>query len=225
LHPSIRNRLSMETSTPLASLAVRLSCPIIKSANRAEVLPTPPMRFNCAHDSPYRRIGRRLRRLDDRVDAVTSEVHALARQDECCRRLTSVPGIGALTASAVLATIGNGAAFSKGRDFGAWLGLEPKQLSTGDRTILGRLSKRGNKYGRTLFIGARAVLAKPGSWAKFGLQGWLAAAAKRLHTITSRLRRLPTNSRALHGACSITAVHSRETSSHSPFRARAYASL
>jgi transposase len=183
------------------------------------------MRFNCAHDSPYRRIGRRLRRLDDRVDAVTSEVHALARQDECCRRLTSVPGIGALTASAVLATIGNGAAFSKGRDFGASLGLEPKQLSTGDRTILGRLSKRGNKYGRTLFIGARAVLAKPGSWAKFGLQGWLAAAAKRLHTITSRLRRLPTNSRALHGACSITAVHSRETSSHSPFRARAYASL
>ena len=122
------------------------------------------------------------RRLDDRVDAVTSEVHALARQDECCRRLTSVPGIGALTASAVVATIGNGAAFRKGRDFGAWLGLVPKQLSTGDRTILGRLSKRGNKYMRTLFIiGARAVLAKPGSWAKFGLEGWLAAAAKRLH--------------------------------------------
>ena len=52
----------------------------------------------------------------------------------------SVPGIGALTASAVVATIGNGAAFTKGRDFGAWLGLVPKQLSTGDRTILGRLS-------------------------------------------------------------------------------------
>jgi transposase len=92
------------------------------------------------------------RRLDDRVDAVTSEVHALARQDECCRRLTSVPGIGALTASAVVATIGNGAAFSKGRDFGAWLGLVPKQLSTRDRTIFGRLSKRGNKYVRRLFI-------------------------------------------------------------------------
>ena len=50
-----------------------------------------------------------------------------------------------------MATIGNGAAFTKGRDFGAWLGLVPKQLSTGDRTILGRLSKRGNKYMRTLF--------------------------------------------------------------------------
>jgi transposase len=58
-------------------------------------------------------------RLNDRVDAVTSEVQALARQDEGCRRLMSVPGIGALTASAVVATIGNGAAFTKGRDFGA----------------------------------------------------------------------------------------------------------
>src|ERR1700739_3378861 len=57
------------------------------------------------------------RRLDDRVDAVTSEVQALARQDAGCRRLMSVPGIGALTASAVVATIGNGAAFTKGRDF------------------------------------------------------------------------------------------------------------
>ena len=70
----------------------------------------------------------------------------------------------------------------QGARLGAWLGLVPKQLSTGDRTILGRLSKRGNKYVRTLFIiGARAVLAKPGSSAKFGLEGWLAGAAKRLH--------------------------------------------
>jgi transposase len=125
-------------------------------------------------------LGDDWRRLDNRVDAVTGEVQALARQDEGCRRLMSVPGIGTLTSSA--ATIGNGAAFTKGRDFGAWLGLVPKQLSTCDRTILGRLSKRGNKYMRTLFIiGARAVLAKPGSWAKFGLEGWLAPAAKRLH--------------------------------------------
>jgi len=87
-----------------------------------------------------------------------------------------------MTASAVVAAIGNGAAFAKGRDFGAWLGLVPKQISTGDRTVLGGLSKRGNKYVRTLFIiGTRAVLARPASWAKFGLEGWLTAAAKRLH--------------------------------------------
>lgn len=122
------------------------------------------------------------RRLDDRVDTVTGEIQTLARQDESCQRLMSVPGIGPMTASAMVATIGNGEAFSKGRDFGAWLGLVPRQLSTGDRTVLGGLSKRGNKYVRTLFIiGARAVLAKPQSWAKFGLEGWLVAAAKRLH--------------------------------------------
>ena len=74
--------------------------------------------------------------LDDLVDAVSSEIQALARQDECCRRLTSVPRICALTGRALVATIGNGAAFTKGHDFGAWLGLVPKQLSTGDRTIL-----------------------------------------------------------------------------------------
>ena len=92
------------------------------------------------------------RRLDDRVDAVTSEVQALARQDEGCRRLMSVPGIGALTASAVVATIGNGAAFTKGRDFGAWLGLVPETTLHRRQNDLGRLSKRGNKYMRTLFI-------------------------------------------------------------------------
>jgi transposase len=71
---------------------------------------------------------------------------------------------------------------ARGATLELWLGLVPKQLSTGDRTILGRLSKRGNKYVRTPFIiGARAVLAKPGSWAKFGLRARLAAAAKRLH--------------------------------------------
>src|SRR5437773_6729737 len=122
------------------------------------------------------------RRLDERIEGLSSEIEALARQDKGCERLMTVPGIGPIISSAMVAAIGTGDAFSKGRDFGAWLGLVPKQLSTGDRTILGRLSKRGNKYVRTLFIiGARAVLAKPGSWAKFGLQKWLAAAVKRLH--------------------------------------------
>jgi Transposase IS116/IS110/IS902 family len=69
---------------------------------------------------------------------------ALARADENCRRLMTVPGIGPIIASAMVAAIGNGAAFAKGRDFAAWLGLVPKQMSTGDRTILGRITKRGN---------------------------------------------------------------------------------
>ena len=64
----------------------------------------------------------------------------------------------------------------------AWLGLVPKQMSTGDRTILGRITKRGNCYLRMLFIqGARAILLHPRSWAKHSFGPWLTAAAKRLH--------------------------------------------
>ena len=58
----------------------------------------------------------------------------------------SVPGIGPIISSAMVAAIGTGDGFSKGRDFAAWLGLVPKQISTGDRTILGSISKRGNRY-------------------------------------------------------------------------------
>jgi transposase len=66
----------------------------------------------------------------------------------------TVPGIGPIISSAMVAAIGNGSVFSKGRDFGAWLGLVPKQISTGDRTILGKVSKRGNRYLRVLFAAA-----------------------------------------------------------------------
>jgi ATP-dependent protease HslVU (ClpYQ) peptidase subunit len=120
--------------------------------------------------------------LDERIERVTDEIEALARAAENCRRLMTVPGIGPIIASAMVAAIGNGAAFAKGRDFAAWLGLVPKQMSTGDRTILGRITKRGNRYLRMLFIqGARAILFRPVSWAKHSFGPWLAAAARRLH--------------------------------------------
>jgi transposase len=77
------------------------------------------------------------RRLDERIDAISAEIEALAEQDESCQRLMTVPGIGPIISSAVVAAIGNGAGFKQGRDFGAWLGLVPRQESTGDRTILG----------------------------------------------------------------------------------------
>ena len=69
--------------------------------------------------------------------------------------------------------------FSKGRDFGAWLGLVPKQMSTGDRTILGSISKRGNRYLRTLFVQAAWVVLvkiKPEGWERYGLKSWIEAA-------------------------------------------------
>jgi transposase len=94
----------------------------------------------------------------------------------------SVPGIGPIISSAMVAAVGTGEAFSKGRDFAAWLGLVPKQMSTGDRTILGKISKRGNRYLRVLFVQAAwAVLIKPRSWERHGLKPRIEAARRRLH--------------------------------------------
>jgi transposase len=98
------------------------------------------------------------RRLDERIEGLSSEIETLARQDKACERLMTVPGIGPIISSAMVAAIGTGDVFSKGRDFGAWLGLVPKQISTGDRTILGNISRRGNRYLRVLFVQAAWVV-------------------------------------------------------------------
>src|SRR5437868_3335985 len=122
------------------------------------------------------------RRLDERIEGLSGEIKAIAHQDAGCERLMSVPGIGPIISSAMVAAIGTGDAFTKGRDFAAWLGLVPKQMSTGDRTILGRISKRGNRYLRLLFVQAAwVVLIKPKSWERHGLKPWIEAAKKRLH--------------------------------------------
>ena len=121
-------------------------------------------------------------RLDERIEALSTDIKALADQDPACERLMSVPGIGPIISSAMVAAIGNGAAFSKGRDFGAWLGLVPRQMSTGDRTILGKISKQGNRYLRVLFVQAAwVVLVRPKSWERHGLKSWIEAAKKRMH--------------------------------------------
>ena len=86
------------------------------------------------------------RRLDERIEGLSADIETLVQHDPACQRLMTVPGIGPIISSAMVAAIGRGEVFSKGRDFGAWLGLVPKQTSTGDRTVLGRIPKRGNRY-------------------------------------------------------------------------------
>ena len=111
------------------------------------------------------------RQLDERIEPVTNEIETLAKSDSNCRRVMTVPGIGPIISSAMVAAIGSGAAFAKGRDFSAWIGLVPRQMWTGDRTILGRISKRGNGYLRTLFMqAARVILLRPASWPKHGFR-------------------------------------------------------
>src|SRR2546426_5075080 len=122
------------------------------------------------------------RRLDERIGSLSSEIEVLACADPACERLMTVPGVGPIISSAMVAAIGTGDVFSKGRDFGAWLGLVPKQISTGDRTILGKISRRGNRYLRVLFVQAAwVVLIRPKSWERYGLKPWIEAARKRLH--------------------------------------------
>jgi len=144
-------------------------------ANRTDVLS--PLMMRIVSD-----LAGDWRQLDDRIETVTDEIEILAKADDSCRRVMTVPGIGPIISSAMVAAIGNGSAFAKGRDYSAWLGLVPKQMSTGDRTILGRLSKRGNSYLRMLFIqAARVILVRPANWPRHGFGAWLARAIQRLH--------------------------------------------
>jgi transposase len=76
------------------------------------------------------------RRLDERIASMSTEIEALAKQDESCQRLMSVPGIGPIVSSAVVAAIGNGNGFKQGRDFAAWLGLIPPGIDTGKRRLV-----------------------------------------------------------------------------------------
>ena len=120
--------------------------------------------------------------LDERIETIASEIEKIGETEANCRRLMSVPGIGPLISTAVVAAIGTGEAFERGRDFGAWLGLVPRQYSTGGRPILGRISKRGSKYLRTLFIqAANIILMRPHNWDRFSFGAWLLNAAPRLH--------------------------------------------
>lgn len=90
-------------------------------------------------------------RLDERIEAIRREIDELSQHEDNCTRLMSVPGVGPLISTAVVAAIGSGEALNRGRDFGAWLGLVPRQYSTGGRSILGGISKHGSRYLRTLF--------------------------------------------------------------------------
>jgi transposase len=151
-------------------------------AELPRVLATPPEVLSARMVHVIENLSGDWRRLDERIEGLSAEIKVLAGEDSGCERLMTVPGIGPIISSAMVAAIGTGDAFSKGRDFAAWLGLVPKQISTGDRTILGKISKRGNRYLRVLFVQAAwVVLIKPKSWERHGLKPWIEAAKKRLH--------------------------------------------
>ncbi len=121
------------------------------------------------------------RELDRRISAFDNEFAACARNDADARRLSTIPGIGVLNATALVAAVGNGQTFARGRDLAAWLGLVPRQITTGGKPRLVGITKRGNKYLRKLIIhGARAALPALANSAT-PLGGWLRALMQRVH--------------------------------------------
>jgi transposase len=119
------------------------------------------------------------RRLDERIAAVSADIESLVEQDEASQRVMTVPGVGPIISSAVVAAIGNGAGFTQGRDFGAWLGLRTEAgVDRGSHDP----GQDRNKYLRTLFVqAAHVVLARRPSAAMRGLWPWIEQASRRLH--------------------------------------------
>lgn len=97
--------------------------------------------------------------LEERIGAYDRQLQALAQQNEAVQHLMQIRGVGPLTAVAIVATVGNARDFSSGRQFAAWLGLTPRQHSTGGKPRLGHITRRGDAYIRMLLAqGARSVL-------------------------------------------------------------------
>jgi transposase len=113
-----------------------------------------------------------LRDTERRVEDLDAQLAERAQEDKVCQRLTTIPGIGPITATALTATVGDATVFESGRHLAAWLGLVPRQHSSGGKKRLGGISKAGDGYLRRLLVhGARAVMRWQGKTSP-----WLAEA-------------------------------------------------
>lgn len=120
--------------------------------------------------------------FDERIETTTKEIENISASDKDCQRLMTIPGIGPIISTSIVSAIGSGDAFERGRDFGAWLGLVPRQYSTGGKPILGKISKTGNVHIRTLLVqAAHILLMRPHNWHKFSFGKWLEHASQHLH--------------------------------------------
>jgi len=132
------------------------------------------------------RLLEHLKELDQRVKELEIQITAWHRNDEHSKKLAAVPGIGPITASALVATVGDAKNFSSGRQLAAWLGLVPRQTSTGGKTVLLGISKRGDTYLRTLLIhGARSAIYAAGRTRK-RVDRWLDGLIERRNTNVAR---------------------------------------
>ena len=130
----------------------------------------------------FARLLEHFRQLDCQVKELQQQIQAWHRASQSSQRLQKIPGIGPLTASALIASIGDARGFKNGRQLAAWLGLVPRQDSSGGQVRLLGISKRGDTYLRTLLIhGARAVLSRLKRPPVERAEGWLGRLAARRH--------------------------------------------
>lgn len=124
-----------------------------------------------------------LRALKNSFEAILEqrrgEIEQISRTEENCANVMTIPGIGPMISTAMVAAVGKGEAFDRGRDFAAWVGLVPTQYSTGGRTIHGRNTKRGSRYLRMLFVqAAKVIMMRQNRWSTFSFGPWLTEAVK-----------------------------------------------
>lgn len=140
--------------------------------NQATELPAPFLQL-------LQRLGEHLRELNRQVDELEQQIQRWHRENEASRKLADIPGIGPITASALVASIGDARHFKSGKELAAWLGLVPRQHSSGGKPTLLGISKRGDSYLRMLLIhGARSVLRVAERKADY-VGGWLSKLTER----------------------------------------------
>jgi transposase len=122
-----------------------------------------------------------LDQLTARIEEMDVVMLQTAKENEACQRLTTIPGIGPVTATALVAAIGNGTQFRKGRDLAAWVGMVPREYTTGGRQKLLGISKRGNSYLRRLFVQCARSLMQHRNKQHPALGNWLAQLVARAH--------------------------------------------
>ena len=150
-------------------------------ATLPEILEDASGKLSAALRLLLKQLSLELEQLATRLEEAETLIQLTAKNSEACRRLDAIPGIGPVTATALIAAIGNGAAFRKGREFAAWVGLVPREHSTGGRQKLLSISKRGNAYLRKLFVQCARSVLQQSSKQSARLSAWLGQLTARAH--------------------------------------------
>ncbi len=151
----------------IAPLGHKAFCALLREMNNRS-----DQSLSILFNSQMRYIADDYYQLTDRIDEITQQLATIAKENPLCRRLLTLPGIGVINATALYSAIGNGSQFKSARELSVWLGLTPRQYSSGEKSTSGGITKRGNRYLRKQLIhGARAAISR-GKKRSDGLSRW-----------------------------------------------------